>query len=104
MLWIHAGGFTGGDATTLTDPEFLLDEDVVFVAIQYWLGVLGFLAEENSANLLGNLGLRDQQEAMRWVKRNIASFGGDPAKVTATTIATINFIIIIISIKGDNLW
>jgi len=82
MLWIHGGGFTGGDATTLTNPEFLLDEDVVFVAIQYRLGVLGFLAEENSADLPGNLGLRDQQEAMRWVQGNIASFGGDPAKVT----------------------
>ena len=82
MLWIHGGGFTGGDATTSTDREFLLDEDVVFVAIQYRLGVLGFLAEENSADLPGNLGLRDQQEAMRWVQGNIASFGGDPAKVT----------------------
>ena len=100
MLWIHGGGFTGGDATTLTNPEFLLDEDVVFVAIQYRLGVLGFLAEENSADLPGNLGLRDQQEAMRWVQGNIASFGGDPAKVTATTITTI----IIIFIKGYNLW
>ena len=103
MLWIHGGGFTGGDATTLTDPEFLLDEDVVFVAIQYRLGVLGFLAEENSVDLPGNLGLRDQQEAMRWVQGNIASFGGDPAKVTVTTTTLIILILIIkVTIFGES--
>ena len=82
MLWIHGGGFTEGDATTLIDPQYLLDQDVVFVSIQYRLGLLGFFAVENSTDLPGNLGLKDQQEAMRWVQRNIAYFGGDPAKVT----------------------
>ena len=82
MLWIHGGGFTEGDASTLIDPEYLLDEDVVFVSIQYRLGLLGFFAVENSTDLRGNLGLKDQQEAMRWVQRNIAFFGGDPSKVT----------------------
>ena len=82
MLWIHGGGFTEGDASTLIDPEYLLDEDVVFVSVQYRLGLLGFFAVENSTELNGNLGLKDQQEAMRWVQRNIAFFGGDPSKVT----------------------
>ena len=82
MLWIHGGGFTLGDATELTNPELLVDEDVVFVAIQYRLGLLGWLARENDPVLPGNLGLKDQQEAMRWVQRNIAFFGGDPRKVT----------------------
>ena len=82
MLWIHGGGFTEGDASTLIDPEYLLDEDIVFVSVQYRLGLLGFFAVENSTELPGNLGLKDQQEAMRWVQRNIAFFGGDPAKVT----------------------
>ena len=82
MVWIHGGGFTEGDASTLIDPEYLLDQDVVFVSIQYRLGLLGFLAVENSTDLTGNLGLKDQQEALRWVQRNIVFFGGDPAKVT----------------------
>ena len=82
MLWIHGGGFEIGDATEFTDPEFLLDEGVVFVALQYRLGLLGFLSVENSTELTGNLGLKDQQEAMRWIQQNIAAFGGDPSKVT----------------------
>ena len=82
MLWIHGGGFEIGDATEFTDPEFLLEEGVVFVAIQYRLGLLGFLSVENSTELTGNFGLKDQQEAMRWVQQNIAAFGGDPSKVT----------------------
>ena len=82
MLWIHGGGFTLGDATELTNPELLIDEDVVFVALQYRLGLLGWLARENDPVLPGNLGLKDQQEAMRWVQSNIAFFGGDPRKVT----------------------
>jgi len=82
LLWIHGGAFTEGSANDLTDPEYLLDEDVVFVSIHYRLGLLGFLAVENSTELTGNLGLKDQQEALRWVQRNIAFFGGDPDKVT----------------------
>jgi para-nitrobenzyl esterase len=80
MLWIHGGAFTFGDGSG--DPEFLLDDDVVFVSLQYRLGALGFLAVEGSPVLPGNLGLKDQQEAMRWIQRNIAAFGGDPWKVT----------------------
>ena len=82
MLWIHGGGFEIGDATEFTDPEFFLEEGVVFVALQYRLGLLGFLSVENSTELTGNFGLKDQQEAMRWVQQNIAAFGGDPSKVT----------------------
>ena len=82
MLWIHGGGFEIGDGTEFTDPEFFLEEGVVFAALQYRLGLLGFLSVENSTELTGNFGLKDQQEAMRWVQRNIAAFGGDPSKVT----------------------
>ena len=65
LLWIHWGAFTEGDANTVTDPQYLLDQDVVFVSIHYRLGLLGFLAVENSSDLTGNLCLKDQQEAMR---------------------------------------
>ena len=59
----------------------------VIVTINYRLGRLGFFAHpaltrENTDGLLGNFGLMDQIEALRWVQRNIAQFGGDPKNVT----------------------
>ena len=80
MFWIHGGGFTLGDGKM--DPSFLLDEDVLVVAVNYRLGPFGFLALEGNAELAGNIGLKDQQEALQWVNKNIIYFGGDPVKVT----------------------
>merc|ERR1711892_5559 len=80
MFWIHGGGFTLGDGKM--DPSFLLDEDVLVVAVNYRLGPFGFLALEGNPDLAGNIGLKDQQEALQWVNKNIIYFGGDPAKVT----------------------
>ncbi len=94
MVWIHGGGFTTGsaaDKVPLTQDflwypgQFFAERGVVLVSINYRLGVLGFfahpeLAGENSP--VGNQGLLDQRAAMRWVKDNIAAFGGDPGNVT----------------------
>ncbi|XP_050727492.1 cholinesterase 2-like isoform X7 [Eriocheir sinensis] len=80
MVWIHGGGFHAGSATEYR-PHVLLDHDVVLVAVQYRLGVLGFLSTEDSV-MPGNLGLKDQTMALQWVQRNIHRFGGDKTRVT----------------------
>ena len=83
MFWIHGGGFTLGDSNELmANPELILDEDVLVVTVHYRLGPFGFLALEDKPELAGNIGLKDQQEALQWVNQNIKYFGGDPAKVT----------------------
>ncbi|XP_047106565.1 venom carboxylesterase-6-like [Schistocerca piceifrons] len=79
MVWIHGGCFTGGSGSTVAD--YFVDNDVIFVGINYRLGLLGFLSTNDDV-VPGNMGLKDQVEALRWVQRNIAAFGGDPDKVT----------------------
>ncbi|MHA6718716.1 carboxylesterase/lipase family protein [Sphingomonas sp. RS6] len=84
MLWIHGGSNLAGSARGTVESR-ITDGGVVLVAIQYRLGILGFLAHRGAADAkghAGNYGLMDQIAALRWVKRNIARFGGDPANVT----------------------
>lgn len=85
LVWIHGGGFTLGAGQDY-DPTELARAGTVVVTINYRLGALGFLAHpalaEQEGAPTGNYGLMDQQAALRWVHRNIASFGGDPRNVT----------------------
>jgi para-nitrobenzyl esterase len=88
VVWIHGGGFfTGNVNKPLWQGEFLVARSaaagspVVMVSMDYRLGALGFLATE-PLNLTGNYGLLDQQLALRWVRDNVAAFGGDPERVT----------------------
>jgi para-nitrobenzyl esterase len=85
LVWIHGGGFTQ-DAGRNYDGTRLAADGTVVVAINYRLGMLGFLAHPALASRpggpAGNYGLMDQQAALRWVRRNIGRFGGDPHKVT----------------------
>ncbi|CAG9805086.1 unnamed protein product [Chironomus riparius] len=84
MVWIHGGGFFLGSSKTDTyGPDYFMQEDVVFVSINYRLGVLGFLSlDDESLNVPGNNGLKDQIFALKWIKKNIANFGGDPNNIT----------------------
>jgi para-nitrobenzyl esterase len=88
FVWIHGGALQGGSSKeTLYDGARLAAHDIVVVTLNYRLGVLGFLAHpelsaESPRGVSGNYGLLDQIEALRWVKRNIGAFGGDPANVT----------------------
>src|SRR5512132_3010028 len=88
MVWIYGGGFQAGSASEpRQDGEHLAAKGVVVVNLNYRLGVFGFLAhpeltKESGRNASGNYGLMDMIAALQWVKRNIASFGGDPANVT----------------------
>jgi para-nitrobenzyl esterase len=80
MVWLHGGAYIsgGGEALKYDADELARRGRVVVVRVSYRLGVLGYL----SPNGVDNLGLRDQILALRWVHDNIATFGGDPGKVT----------------------
>jgi para-nitrobenzyl esterase len=96
MAFIHGGGNTGGSASeaagnvanvVLYDGTALAQRgNVIVVTMQYRLGVLGYLTmpvldAESDAGVSGNYGLQDQQAALKWVQRNVATFGGDPSRV-----------------------
>ena len=83
MVWIHGGSNRAGSAGD-TVTSAITRRGIVLVAIQYRLGILGFLSPHDAAvnGASGNYGLMDQIAALRWVQANIARFGGDPAKVT----------------------
>jgi para-nitrobenzyl esterase len=87
LYWIHGGGFILGAASQpLYDGEELARLGCVVVSVNYRLGLFGFLAhpalsQESADKVSGNYGLLDQVEGLRWVKRNIAAFGGDPEHV-----------------------
>jgi para-nitrobenzyl esterase len=88
MVWIPGGGnFAGGSRGGISNGEKLSKHGVVVVAINYRLGLLGFfshpaLTRESPHHASGNQGLLDQIAALRWVRANIAAFGGDPSNVT----------------------
>ena len=88
LVWIHGGALvTGSSSEAVYDGAKLAGQGVVVVSINYRLGVLGYLAHpelsaESREGVSGNYGLLDQIAALRWVKANIAAFGGDPANVT----------------------
>jgi len=85
MVWIHGGGFLNGSSDLYNARRLAARGDIVVVTVNYRLGALGFLAHPALTDAdggPGNYGLADQQAALRWVQRNIAAFGGDPAKVT----------------------
>ena len=87
MVWLHGGGFQFGTSGEHgTDGTLLAQKGVVLVSLNYRLGVFGFFSYptlRGTANRLsGNFGLQDQIAALKWIKANIADFGGDPNNVT----------------------
>lgn len=82
MVFIHGGAYQWGDGnSTLYSPEYLVNEGVVIVTLNYRLHVLGFSCLPG-AGINGNAGLKDQLLALKWVNENIAHFNGDPENVT----------------------
>ncbi|OXU29807.1 hypothetical protein TSAR_014120 [Trichomalopsis sarcophagae] len=75
IFFIHGGSFQYASGNMFGD-KYLADRDVIFVTFNYRLGILGFLSTEDEV-LPGNLGLKDQNLALRWVNDNIGAFGGD---------------------------
>ncbi len=88
LFYIHGGGAVAGDGSELRyDGAAMARKGIVVVTINYRLGAFGFLATremaaESPARAAGNYGLLDQAAALDWVRRNVARFGGDPARIT----------------------
>nr|WP_237234908.1 carboxylesterase family protein [Sphingobium sp. EP60837] len=88
MVYIHGGGFTqGGSSPIVYDGSELTRHGVIVVTLNYRLGRFGFfahpaLAAEHAEEPKGNYGFLDQIAALKWVKRNISAFGGDPNNIT----------------------
>ena len=89
MVYFHGGAFQigAGSLPVYNGASLAQTANSVVVTVNYRLNVLGFLAapaldRENPHHVSGNYGLMDQQAALRWVRRNIAGFGGNPANVT----------------------
>ncbi|CAG7730933.1 unnamed protein product, partial [Allacma fusca] len=80
MVYFYGGAFMSGYSIVYS-PAYFMDEDVVMVVINYRVGLFGFLNTGDEV-VRGNMGLKDQTMALRWVKENIAYFGGDPDRVT----------------------
>jgi len=84
MVWIHGGAYTSGSGDPY-DPTRLVAKEMIVVTINYRIGLLGFFAHpaiDAEGHLNGNYGLMDQRLALKWAKRNIGAFGGDPTRVT----------------------
>merc|ERR1711936_708750 len=80
VVWIHGGSFSRGSAAEY-DPDYLLDQEIVLVTLQYRLGMFGFLSTETK-DAAGNYGMLDQVAGLQWVKRHISAFSGDPGSIT----------------------
>ncbi len=88
MVWLYGGGFVnGGTSPAVYDGREFARDGIVLVSFNYRLGNFGFFAHpalsaEQPQGPLGNYAFMDQIAALKWVRRNIAAFGGDPANVT----------------------
>jgi para-nitrobenzyl esterase len=88
FVWIYGGGLNSGSANCdIYDGQEMAKQGVVYVSLNYRVGVLGFMAhpelsKESRQNASGNYGFMDQLQGLKWVKENIEAFGGDPNNVT----------------------
>jgi para-nitrobenzyl esterase len=88
LVYFYGGGFVAGDGSEPRyDGESMATKGIVALTVNYRLGLFGLFAhpeltQESPHHSSGNYGLMDQSSALRWVKENIAAFGGDPNKIT----------------------
>ena len=113
LVWIHGGSLmTGTGSQAMYDGANLARQTgLVVVTINYRLGVLGYLAHpelsaESDQGISGNYGLMDQIEALKWVKRNIGAFGGDPENVTVAgeSAGALSIMLLMTSPKAEGLF
>jgi len=88
VLWIYGGGFvSGGTGAPVYDGEAMAEKGIIFVSANYRVGIFGFFAlpdltKESAHHTSGNYALLDQIAALKWIRKNIAAFGGDPDNIT----------------------
>jgi len=85
LVWIHGGGYFDGASNDYDPSKLVTKGKLVVVTLNYRLNLFGFLAHpalDAEGHAFGNYGLMDMQAALKWVRRNIAAFGGDPGNVT----------------------
>ena len=88
MVWLHGGGVQSGYSHEIEfDGDAICARGVILVTVNYRLNIFGYfahpeLSEESEYGASGNYGVHDQIQALRWVRDNIAAFGGDPENVT----------------------
>ncbi|KAJ8670093.1 hypothetical protein QAD02_001352 [Eretmocerus hayati] len=80
IVYIYGGAFQQG-VSEKNEEHYLIDHDVIYAAMNYRVGILGFLSTGDEV-VPGNMGLKDQVLALKWIKENIESFGGDPNRIT----------------------
>lgn len=105
IVFIHGGGFRTGSASLEAGPRYLMDRDIVYVSMNYRLGALGFLAT-GSKESPGNMGMKDQVLALKWIQANIQNFGGDPNKITIAGMSAGGFSVtsLMVSPMAENLF
>jgi len=88
FVWIYGGGLSSGSANCdIYDGQEMAEQGIVYVSLNYRVGVFGFMAHpelsaESGHNASGNYGFMDQLQGLKWIRENIAAFGGDPENVT----------------------
>ncbi len=87
MVYIHGGNNQTGDSSEIKGTEIVVDENCVFVSLNYRLGILGFNclpAFQTEEDATGNYAMLDIAKALDWIQENIAEFGGDPDNITVS--------------------
>jgi para-nitrobenzyl esterase len=81
LVFLHGGGFTSGTGTDYDPARMVVRSGIVVVTVDFRLGIMGNLALPGMADG-GTFGLQDQQAALRWLKKSVSAFGGDPGNMT----------------------
>lgn len=88
LFYVHGGYYLmgNGDDNNERGPDFLVEHDVILVTFNYRLGALGFLSLD-TPEYSGNMGLKDQRLALKWIYENIEHFGGDRNRITLSGLS-----------------
>jgi para-nitrobenzyl esterase len=113
MVWVHGGSNVGGSGSLYNGENLAVEQKVVVVTINYRLGLLGFFshpalreAAQSELDKSSNFGILDIVQALKWIRGNIASFGGDPSNITlfGESAGAMNIVTLLYSPLGKGLF